>query len=141
MVLEGTDCSFGFVSPMHMWRYKLVGAVVFCYLPEEYRACFVVEYVLAWRFMLVGEACVKVVVRLNAMAVMLGPEGLDKNGIALRVECYHYVLVAASRRGSEPSCVVCKELVGGYDVNVDFRVRWLYFWRRGDSWGACCGLR
>ena len=129
MVLEGANGSLGLVSPMDMWRYKLVGAVVFCYCSKECRACFIVQNVFNGRFVSVGEAGVELVVCLNAMAVMLGPEGLDKNGIALRVECYHYVLVAASRRGSESSCVVCKELVGGYDLNVDSRVRW------------CCWLR
>ncbi len=113
MVLEGTNGSLGLVSPMDMWRYKLVGAVVFCYCSEECSACFIVQNVLDGRFVLVGEAGVELVVCLNAMAVMLGPEGPYENCVGLRVECNHDVLVAASSCWCEAPGVICKELIGG----------------------------
>ena len=113
MILEGANGPFGLVSPMDMWRYKLVGAVVFCYCSKECSACFIVQNVFDGRFVSVGEAGVELVVRLNAMAVMLGPEGPYENCVALSMECNHNILVAAASRWGEPPGVICKELIGG----------------------------
>ena len=108
MILEGANGSFGLVSPMDVGRYKLVGAVVFCYCFEECRTCLIVQNMLYGCFVSGGEASVELVVRFNAMAVMLRSESPYENCVALSMECNHNILVAAGSRWGEPPGVICK---------------------------------
>ncbi len=56
-----------------------------------------------------GESCKDVGVGRNAMCVAFGGEGADQDGVGVRVEGDHDVLVAAARARCEAARVVREE--------------------------------
>ncbi len=109
MVLEGPDGSFGSITSMDMRGNELKFAVVRSNGLLEGHAGLIVHDMVSWLRPNHGETGEDVVVGRDAVTVVLGGEGPNKDGVRRSVEGNHDVLVATERAWVEMASVIHKQ--------------------------------
>jgi len=109
VILEGPDGSFGSITSMDMRGNELKFAVVRSNGLLEGHAGLIVHDMVSRPRPNRGETGEDVVVGRDAVTVVLGGEGPNKDGIRRSVEGNHDVLVAAERAWVETAGVICKQ--------------------------------
>ena len=120
MSFEGTDCPLSGVVAVDVWRDKLELAVPLALY--SHRVCLdslVIKDLYFNSVDAILETCHDAVVCRDAVSVVPGLERFDQNGIGVNVVRQQNAVFAAAGADGEVAHVICVELAGGINDDVE----------------------